>query len=63
MIISTCYFPTSTGWERLSVRETGVGESEGVLLVAWVGGALENQVISPGYAESGVVRRRDVLRG
>ena len=53
----------SAGWERVSVRRTRVGESEGLLLVARDGDALENQVISAGYAEGGVVRRRDVLRG
>lgn len=40
-----------------------MGESEGLLLVARAGDPLENQVSSPGYAEGGVVRRRDVLRG
>lgn len=53
----------SAGWERVSDRGTRVGESEGILLVAWDGDALENQVSSPGYAEGGVVWRRDVLRG
>ena len=40
-----------------------MGESEGVLLVAWAGDFLENQVRSPGHAEGGVVWRWDVLRG
>lgn len=59
----SCCFLTSAGWERVSDRRTRVGESERLFLVAWVGDALENQVISTGYEESGVVWRRDVLRG
>ncbi len=56
-------FFTSAGWKRVSGGRAGVGESEGVFLVAWDGDALENQVLPPGDAEGGVVRRRDVLRG
>lgn len=40
-----------------------MGEGAGVPLVAGVGDALESQVVAPGPAEGGVVRRRDVLRG
>lgn len=40
-----------------------MGQSEGILLVAWDGDALENQVLSHGYAAGGVVWRRDVLGG
>lgn len=46
-----CRFSMSTGWERISDRRTCVGKSERVLLVAWDGDVLENQVISSGYAE------------
>lgn len=51
------------GWERVSDRRAGVGESEGIFLVAWDGDGLENKDRSPGYAQGGVVRRRHVLRG
>ena len=54
---------TSAGWERVSGRRAGVGESEGFHLVAWAGDILENQVRSPGHAAGGVVWRWDVLRG
>lgn len=40
-----------------------MGESQGLLLVAWDGDALEIQVRSHGDAPGGVVRRRNVLRG
>lgn len=53
----------SAGWKRVSDWRTGLGESAGILLVARDGDALEDQVLSPWYAEGGVVWRRDVLRG
>lgn len=56
-------FRIPAGWERVSDWRAGLGKSEGVFLVAWLGDALENQLSSPGYAAGGVVWRRDVLRG
>lgn len=40
-----------------------MGERKGILLVARVGDALEDQVTAPGHEEGGMVWRRDVLRG
>lgn len=57
------FFFMSAGWKRVSDRRAHLGESEGILLVARNGDALENQVGSSGSAAGGVVWRRDVLRG
>lgn len=60
---SRSLFGPSAGWEGVPAGRAGVGQSEGLLLVARAGGSLENQVVSRVHAKGGVVRRRDVLRG
>lgn len=51
------------GWKGLNGRNTGLGESARIFLVARNGFALEDQVFSSWLAKGGVVWRWNVFRG
>lgn len=51
------------GWPWLHSGRTGLGQGEGLLLVAWTDSDLEGPERTRGHEESGVVWRWNVLRG